>query len=205
VHRIDEWLRPVLTAGLSAGVMSEAGCPGIADPGAQLVARAHAVGIEVVPLVGPSAPTLALMASGLNGQQFRFLGYLPRQSDACAAALRQLERESARAGQTQLFIETPYRAARLLDAVLATCAGETLLNVAADLTGARQFIATRSIAQWRALPPSARPVLARTPTVFALLAPPPPGPAGARVNPAAAQTGPRHPAPTRSIRRARSR
>lgn len=203
-ERVEEWLRPLVAEGIDAGVLSEAGCPGIADPGAELVARAHDLELEVVPLVGPSAPTLALMASGLNGQRFRFVGYLPRPADACTAAIRRLEADSARLGETQLAIETPYRAPRLFEALLAACRPETLLCVAGDLTGARQFVATRSIARWRAA--ASRPRLDDTPCVFALLAPLP----AARADPPAlipsgAAPGSRRPGATRSGRRTRRR
>lgn len=171
--RCDEWLRPLL-AGTDAAVVSEAGCPGIADPGAELVARAHALELPVVPLVGPSALVLALMASGLNGQSFRFVGYLPQDATALAARLRALEAAS-RAGETQLFIETPYRNERLFAAALATCAPDTRLAIAVDLTAPGERIATHTIGQWRALPPSRRPPLARRPTVFALQAAAPVG------------------------------
>jgi 16S rRNA (cytidine1402-2'-O)-methyltransferase len=168
--RCDEWLRPVID-GTDAAIVSEAGCPGVADPGAQLVARAHALQLPVVPLVGPSAPLLALMASGLNGQSFRFVGYLPQDALQLAARLRELENAS-RAGETQLFIETPYRNERLFAAALAACAPSTHLTLAVDLTAPAARIATRTIAQWRALPAAQRPALDRHPTVFALLAEP---------------------------------
>lgn len=168
--RCDEWLGPLLD-GIDAAIVSEAGCPGIADPGAQLVARAHALHVPVVPLVGPSALLLALMASGLNGQSFRFVGYLPQDAGVLAARLRELENAS-RAGETQLFIETPYRNERLFAAALAACAPETRLTLAVDLTAPDARIATRTIAEWRALPDARRPPLHRHPAVFALLAGP---------------------------------
>ncbi|GMV60730.1 MAG: S-adenosylmethionine-dependent methyltransferase [Betaproteobacteria bacterium] len=168
--RCDEWLRPLL-GGTDAAIVSEAGCPGIADPGAELVARAHALHLPVAPLVGPSALVLALMASGLNGQSFRFVGYLPQDAGALAARLRELENAS-RAGETQLFIETPYRNERLFAAALAACAAETRLTLAVDLTAPDARIATHTIAEWRALPDARRPSLHRRPAVFALLAGP---------------------------------
>ncbi len=168
--RCDDWLRPTLH-GADAAIVSEAGCPGIADPGAQLVARAHALALPVIPLVGPSALVLALMASGLNGQSFRFVGYLPQDAGALAARLRELEKV-ARTGETQLFIETPYRNERLLAAAVAACAPSTRLSVAVDLTGPHARVATHMIAEWRALPAANRPPLARRPAVFALLAEP---------------------------------
>jgi 16S rRNA (cytidine1402-2'-O)-methyltransferase len=168
--RCDDWLHPVLD-GADAAVVSEAGCPGVADPGAELVARAHALHLPVVPLVGPSALLLALMASGLNGQSFRFVGYLPQDAGVLAARLRELE-SASRGGETQLFIETPYRNERLFAAALAACAPGTLLTLAVDLTAPDERIATHTIAEWRALPDARRPPLQRRPAVFALLAGP---------------------------------
>lgn len=168
--RCDEWLAALLD-GQDAAIVSEAGCPGVADPGAALVARAHALHLPVVPLVGPSALLLALMASGLNGQSFRFVGYLPQDAAALAARLRALE-DASRAGETQIFIETPYRNERLFAAALATCAPDTRLSLAVDLTARNARIATQTIAEWRALRNAQRPPLHRRPAVFALLAAP---------------------------------
>ena len=165
----DGWLAP-LAAGHDVALVSEAGCPAVADPGAGLVARAHALGHRVVPLVGPSALLLALMASGLNGQAFRFVGYLPRDEAALRATLQALERRSAAEGETQLFIETPYRNARVFETILAACAPATQVAIAVDLTLSEETIAMRPVAAWRALPAAQRPVLERRPTVFALLA-----------------------------------
>lgn len=166
---IDEWLAPV-ASGTDAAIVSEAGCPGIADPGGTIVAAAHARGLRVRPLVGPSSILLALMAAGLDGQRFRFHGYLPVAADARAAALKTLERESKTRAETQVFIETPYRSAVLFDALLGACAPSTRLAVAADLTGAGEFIATRTVQQWKTCPPQHRPPLQRQPAVFCLLA-----------------------------------
>jgi len=163
---IDGWLAP-LASGTDAAIVSEAGCPGIADPGATIVAAAHARGLRVRPLVGPSSILLALMAAGLDGQRFRFHGYLPVAADARAAALKALERDSKTRTETQVFIETPYRSVVVFDAVLGACAPSTRLAVAADLTGAGEFIATRTVHQWKA---AARPPLQRQPAVFCLLA-----------------------------------
>jgi len=163
-------LAPVL-AGRDAGLLSEAGCPAVADPGAALVALAHASGIDVVPLVGPSSLLLALMASGMNGQRFAFAGYLPVAPAERAEALRALERRSASGHETQIVIETPYRVQALFDAALATLAPGTLLGVAADLTLAAEQVCTRPVTAWR----EHRPTLARTPTVFTLLAQAPAG------------------------------
>lgn len=144
---IDGLLAPLL-AGTDAGLVSEAGCPAVADPGALLVRRAHQRGVRVVPLVGPSSILLALMASGLNGQSFTFHGYLPVEAAERGQRLRELEQQSRRAGQTQLFIETPYRNRVLLEALLSNCAPTTLVCVAVDLTLASEQIVTRPLAEW---------------------------------------------------------
>ena len=158
-------LDPLLT-GRDAALVSEAGCPGVADPGARLVRAAHEAGVPVVPMVGPSALLLALMGSGLDGQRFAFVGYLPTDAEARRRRLHELEQRSRRERETVLFIETPYRNAPMLDALLATLAPSTLLCVAADLTGARHRLATRSVAEWRRAPP----VPEKVPTVFLFLA-----------------------------------
>ncbi|MGZ8272665.1 MAG: SAM-dependent methyltransferase [Burkholderiaceae bacterium] len=169
IAEIDGWLAP-LASGTDAAVVSEAGCPAIADPGGSIVAAAHARGLRVRPLVGPSSILLALMGSGLEGQRFRFHGYLPVAAEARAAALKTLERESKTRAETQVFIETPYRSAVLFDAVLGACALTTRLAVAADLTGAGEYCATRTIHQWKNCPPAQLPPLQRRPAVFCLLA-----------------------------------
>jgi 16S rRNA (cytidine1402-2'-O)-methyltransferase len=166
---IDAWLDPVMS-GADAAIVSEAGCPAIADPGATIVAAAHACGIRVRPLTGPSSIVLALMAAGLDGQRFRFHGYLPIETSARAAAMKSLERESKSRTETQVFIETPYRSAALFDALLAACAGSTRIAVAADLTGPNEFVGMRSVQQWKAGAAVERPSLQRLPTVFCLLA-----------------------------------
>lgn len=163
---LDALLAP-LAAGQSAGLMSEAGAPAVADPGALLVQAAHANGIRVVPLVGPSSLLLGLMASGLNGQCFSFHGYLPvREPERCKRII-ELERQSHRELRTQIFIETPYRNAALFAALLETCRPDTRLCVATELTTSRESIATKRIDTWRAGP---APVLEKRPTVFLLLA-----------------------------------
>ncbi|UXY14929.1 SAM-dependent methyltransferase [Chitiniphilus purpureus] len=159
-------LAPLL-AGHDVGLMSEAGCPGVADPGANLVRLAHAHGVRVCPLVGPSSILLALMAAGANGQQFRFNGYLPAQEPARTEAIRRLEQDSARQRQAEIFIETPYRNDALLGALLAACRPGTQLTVARDLTTPQEWIASRSITQWRN---AERPQLHRHPAVFVLYA-----------------------------------
>ena len=155
-----------LRAGRPLGVLSEAGCPAVADPGAALVAAAHAEGFRVIPLVGPSAILLALMASGLEGQRFAFCGYLPREKQARSDRIRALERRSRAENETQIFIETPYRNETLLAALLECCEPATRLCVAADLTLPTEDIATRDVAQWRRLQAS----IGRRPAVFLLLA-----------------------------------
>jgi 16S rRNA (cytidine1402-2'-O)-methyltransferase len=158
-------LAPLL-AGHDVGIISEAGCPGIADPGANLVNLAHRNGLRVVPLVGPSSILLALMASGLNGQCFAFHGYLPIAETDKNKAIVTLEAESIKRKQTQLFIETPYRNDRMLGALLAQCRPETLLCVATDITLPSEQIQTRSIAQWKSQP---IPQLNKRPSLFLLL------------------------------------
>ena len=150
-----------LRDGRPLGLMSEAGAPAVADPGARLVAVAHAEGLRVVPLPGPSSILLALMASGLDGQRFRFAGYLPVAALERAAAIRELEARSAAAPETQVFIETPYRNDSLLADLLKTCREDTRLTVAADLPGAAESIRTASVGQWRArpAPPGKRPAI----------------------------------------------
>lgn len=160
---VADLLAPLLE-GEDIGLMSEAGCPGVADPGAALVHRAHVAGIRVVPLVGPSAILLALMASGMNGQRFAFHGYLPVDAAKRRARIASLESASGRDDATQIFIETPYRNQALFEALLATCKPSTLLCVAADLTTASQFVRTRTVAEWK----RERPDLERRPAVFLL-------------------------------------
>ena len=135
--------------GHALGVLSDAGAPGVADPGAALVAAAHATGIAVVPLVGPSSILLALMASGLSGQSFAFHGYLPVREPERAARLRELEADSRAHARTQAFIETPFRNAAMLATLCATLSPRTRLAVACDLTLTSESIAMRPVAQWR--------------------------------------------------------
>ncbi len=157
-------LAPAL-AGHDLALLSDAGCPGIADPGAPLVAAAHDASIRVVPLVGPSAVLLALMASGMNGQSFVFHGYLPVRAEARTAALRALDAALARTRATQLFIETPYRNEAMVAAVLAVCRQGTQFCVAADLTLPGEQIVSRTVGQWRE---TARPRLSGRPVMFLL-------------------------------------
>jgi len=155
-----------LQAGSDVGLLSEAGVPAVADPGAKLVAAAHAQGIAVVPLVGPSSILLALMASGLDGQRFRFVGYLPAEAAARKAAITALEQQSARQRETQVFIETPYRNEAMLQELLATCRGETRLCVAADLTAASEWIRSAKVSDWKRDVPK----IGKRPAIFLLLA-----------------------------------
>ena len=155
-----------LAAGDDVGIISEAGCPGIADPGAELVLLAHRKGFRVVPLVGPSSILLALMASGLNGQRFAFHGYLPIAEPERSKAIAALESESAKRNQTQLFIETPYRNDKLFSALIALCRPQTLLCVATDISLPTEQILTNSIAKWKSQP---FPCLSKRPSMFLLL------------------------------------
>ncbi|HEV8692886.1 MAG TPA: SAM-dependent methyltransferase, partial [Lysobacter sp.] len=143
-----------LEAGVDLGLLSEAGCPAIADPGAALVAEAHRIGARVIPLVGPSSIVLALMASGLNGQRFAFNGYLPARSPERERGIRELEERSRRLDQTEIFIEAPYRNDQLFGALLRTCDADTALSLATDLTGATEQVMTRTVAKWKSAPPS---------------------------------------------------
>ena len=162
---IEKLLKPIL-AGTDAGLVSEAGCPAVADPGALLVRRAHERGVKVVPFVGPSSILLALMASGMNGQSFAFNGYLPVDAAERGKRLRELEALSRKANQTQIFIETPYRNRALLDTLLATCAPSTLVCVAVDLTLPAETIVTRTVSDWKK---KAAPELHKRPAIFLLL------------------------------------
>jgi len=160
-------LKP-LREGRPMGLLSEAGCPAIADPGAALVDAAHDEGFRVVPLIGPSSIILALMASGLEGQRFAFCGYLPREPAERVRRIRELENRSRKELETEIFIETPYRSDVLLAALLESCRPQTRVCVAADLTLPGESITTRTVAQWR----RAKPLLGRRPAVFLLLADP---------------------------------
>jgi len=160
-------LKP-LREGRALGLLSEAGCPAIADPGAALVEAAHREGFRVVPLVGPSSITLALMASGLEGQRFAFCGYLPRDPAERARRIRELEARSKKENETEIFIETPYRSDALLAALLEACSPRTRLCVAAELTLPSESISTRDVAEWR----KQKTAIGRRPAVFLLLAQP---------------------------------
>jgi 16S rRNA (cytidine1402-2'-O)-methyltransferase len=160
IERLAAWFQSPGDVGL----LSEAGCPAIADPGALLVARAHQLGVQVMPLVGPSS---IILACGLNGQRFAFAGYLPQGGAERDARIREMEERSRSAGETGIFIEAPYRNDALLAAVIGTCQAETLLTIACDLTAPTQEIMTCTVGQWRRMP---LPKLHKRPTVFLLLA-----------------------------------
>lgn len=165
-RELGKLLDPLL-AGFDVGIISEAGCPGIADPGAELVSLAHKKGIRVIPLVGPSSILLALMASGMNGQCFAFHGYLPISDADRNNAISALEAESSARHQTQMFIETPYRNEKLFSALLSRCHPQTLLCVAVDISLASEQIQTRTIAQWKSQPAQQ---MNKRPSLFLLLA-----------------------------------
>jgi 16S rRNA (cytidine1402-2'-O)-methyltransferase len=135
--------------GKNIGIVSEAGCPGVADPGQALIALAQNMKVEIKPLVGPSAILLALMASGMNGQHFQFVGYLPIDNQQRIKAIKDLENESAKKKCTQIFIETPYRNNQLSEALFKTCLPTTKICIAAELTSANEYIKTNTVADWR--------------------------------------------------------
>lgn len=153
-----------LTAGKDVGLMSEAGCPGVADPGSEIVAEAHRRGIRVVPLVGPSSILLALMASGFNGQTFTFHGYLPIDKAERSRKIKELEAVAVRLSQTQIFIETPFRNNAMLDELLRSCQSKTRLCIACNLTAEDEFVQTKSIGEWKQKAPD----LHKRPTIFLL-------------------------------------
>lgn len=161
-------LKPIL-AGIDVGLMSEAGCPGIADPGAKLVQLAYQKGIRVAPLVGPSSILMGLMASGLNGQRFTFLGYIPADKAARIQRLKEIERISAKNHETQIFIETPYRNQHLFEDILAHCQPNTRLCIACNLSLEVEFIMTQTIAEWNEMQKNTLPDLHKKPTVFLIL------------------------------------
>lgn len=156
-----------LLAGKDVGMLSEAGCPGIADPGALLAAAAHKKGIQVIPLVGPSSILLSLMASGLNGQRFTFLGYLPSEKNERVNKLKEIEKHSLKHNETQIFIETPYRNQHMLEDILGHCHPNTKLCLARNISFSSELIATKTVAEWKK---SELPDLHRQPTVFLMLA-----------------------------------
>lgn len=166
-EEIEDFLRPALEEGLDIGLLSDAGCPGVADPGAKLVWHAYRQNIPVVPLVGPSSILLALMASGMNGQRFTFQGYLSAKRQQLARDLKRLERDSKQQFATQIWIEAPYRNKAVLDTALQVLAPTTLFAIAADLTLPTEYIRSRPIMEWKRIQ---RPDINKRPAVFLLLA-----------------------------------
>jgi 16S rRNA (cytidine1402-2'-O)-methyltransferase len=162
-EELDDMLA-VLLDGHSMGILSEAGVPAVADPGANLVKMAHRNGIQVCPLVGPSSILLAIMASGMNGQAFHFHGYLPVKNPQRQKSIRQLERNALESGETQIFMETPYRNMNLMQDILNSCRENTLLCVAADISLNTEFIKTKAIREWRLEVPD----LHKRPAIFVL-------------------------------------
>ncbi|HOP04693.1 MAG TPA: SAM-dependent methyltransferase [Tenuifilaceae bacterium] len=163
VEEVEKLLKPIFS-GESLGLLSEAGVPAVADPGANLVALAQRKGVKVIPLTGPSSIILALMGSGFNGQNFAFVGYLPVKSPDREKRIRQLEQRAHDEGQTQLFIEAPYRNNQLLKSLLATLNPNTKLCVAADITMPSEFVVTKSVKEWQGNLPD----LHKRPTIFAI-------------------------------------
>jgi 16S rRNA (cytidine1402-2'-O)-methyltransferase len=161
----NETFKKKLKDGKTIGIISEAGCPGVADPGQSLIEIAHKMNVEVKPLVGPNSILLALMASGMNGQQFQFLGYLPIENQERIKAIKELEIESKKKNCTQIFIETPYRNNQLFESVLKTCKDTTRLCIAANLTSPKEFIQTKTIAEWK----NNKTDLHKQPVIFCLL------------------------------------
>lgn len=161
---VERMLKPVLE-GRSAGVISEAGVPGVADPGADIVALAHRKGVRVVPLVGPSSILMSVMASGLNGQSFAFVGYLPIKDGERQRRLKELEHRARTEQQAQLFIEAPYRNVKLFDTLVKTLSPQLRLTIAADITSPNEYILTLLIAEWRK---RGVPDIAKRPTIFIL-------------------------------------
>ena len=163
---VNALLAPLL-AGKDVGLMSDAGCPGVADPGAKLVELAHQKGIRVIPFVGPSSILLSLMASGFNGQQFTFLGYLPVDKTQRNQKLKEIEKRSLTNKETQIFIETPYLNQNMLDAIMSVCQPNTKLCIACDISLTTELISSKTIASWRKSP---LPDLHKRPAIFLLLA-----------------------------------
>lgn len=161
--RISNYLDPLLKKKLPMGIISEAGCPAVADPGAAVVEMAQKKNLKVVPLSGPSSMIMAVMASGLNGQSFAFNGYLPVKPNERAAKIRQLENRAWNEKQTQLFIEAPYRNLKMLESILNSCRNETLICVAAGLTTEQEFIKTLSVAEWKK---TNEPPINKVPAIF---------------------------------------
>lgn len=161
-EEVPAFLKPA-EAGHDMGIISEAGCPGVADPGADVVAIAHGKGLKVVPLVGPSSILMAMMASGMNGQNFAFTGYLPVEKSSNIKAIKQLEDRAIREKQTQIFIETPFRNNKMLDDLLFALRPSTRLCIACNVTCDDEYIVTKSVGQWRS---AKLPDINKKPTIF---------------------------------------
>ncbi len=170
IHKTEEEavkiFKEKIKEGKTIGIISEAGCPGVADPGQLLVSAAQEMNVEIKPLVGPNSILLALMASGMNGQQFRFVGYLPIDNQQRLSAIKELEVDSQKKNCTQLFIETPYRNNQLIEVLLKTCKPSTRLCIAVDITGEKEWIKTKTIAQWK----QEKIDIHKRPAIFVLLA-----------------------------------
>jgi 16S rRNA (cytidine1402-2'-O)-methyltransferase len=170
IHKAEEEAIAVfkqkLKEGKTIGIISEAGCPGIADPGQLLIAAAQEMNADVKPLVGPNSILLALMASGMNGQQFHFVGYLPIDNHQRMQAIKELENESKKRNCTQLFIETPYRNNQLIEVILKSCSLSTRLCLAVDITGEKEWIKTKTVAEWK----KEKIDIHKRPAIFLLLA-----------------------------------
>jgi len=170
IHKAEEEVLSVFKQKIkeekNIGIISEAGCPGIADPGQLLISLAQEMNVEVKPLVGPSSILLAVMASGMNGQRFQFTGYLPINQTERERTIKELESESKKKNCTQVFIETPYRTNQLIDSLLKTCDSFTQLCIAANLTGSKEWIKTKTIKEWK----RDKPDLHKQPVIFCLLA-----------------------------------
>jgi 16S rRNA (cytidine1402-2'-O)-methyltransferase len=160
--QISATFKQQLKENKNIGIISEAGCPGVADPGQALIAIAQEMNVEVKPLVGPNSILLALMASGMNGQQFQFVGYLPIDNQQRIKAIKDLEAESTKKKCTQIFIETPYRNNQMIEALLKTCNTKTKLCIAVDITGKKEWIKTKSIADWQ----NSKPDIHKRPAIF---------------------------------------
>ena len=160
---LERVTKPLLN-GKSVGIISESGCPGIADPGAKAVELAHKNGIQVVPLSGPSSIFMALMASGFSGQSFVFHGYIPIDKKDRILKIKEMESDAIKKYQTQIFMDTPYRNEKLLNDILASCNTATLLSIARDVTGDREFIQTKTMKDWK----KSKPKLNKIPVIFSL-------------------------------------
>lgn len=160
---LDGFLQPCLD-GFPLGLLSEAGAPGVADPGSEIVTRAHRMGIRVVPLAGPSSILMSVMASGMNGQNFAFIGYLPIDRAERKSKIRDIERLSRKTGQSQFFIETPYRNDKLLEELLNTLPGDTRICIASQISHPNEFIRTATVSEWKLM----KPGLHKIPTIFGI-------------------------------------